>query len=133
MIPQILKLAHDSPLGGHSGIQNTLDCVREHFYFSRMGKIVTDYVQSCHDCQTRKVSNLKTKAKIVSYPTPSEPFEVWQLDMFGPLIPTNNGNRYVFTAVDMFSNLLFTQPLRNIDALVRISGNFQFVLKLRNV
>ena len=99
MIPQILKIAHDSPLGGHSGIQNTLDYVREHYYFACMGKIVSDYVQSCQDCQSRKVSTCKTKAKITPYATPTEPFEVWQMDMFGPLIPSNNGNRYVFTAV----------------------------------
>ena len=34
-IPQILKVAHDSPLGGNSGIQNTLDSVKEQFYFAR--------------------------------------------------------------------------------------------------
>ena len=67
--------------------------------------------------QARKVSTCKTKAKITPYATPTEPFEVWQMDMFGPLIPSNNGNRYVFTAVDMFSNFLFSLPLRNIDAL----------------
>ena len=117
MIPQILKIAHDSPLAGHSGIQNTLDYVREHFFFTGMGKIVSDYVQSCQDCQARKVSTCKTKAKITPYATPTGPFEVWQMDMFGPLVPSNNGNRYVFTAVDMFSNFLFSLPLRNIDAL----------------
>ncbi|VDH94329.1 Hypothetical predicted protein [Mytilus galloprovincialis] len=66
LISQILKITHDSPLGGHSGIQNTLDSVRERYYFARMGKIISEYVQSCHECQSRKVSNLKTKAKIVA-------------------------------------------------------------------
>ncbi|CAC5414790.1 unnamed protein product [Mytilus coruscus] len=70
MIDMILFMIHDSPLGGHSGIQNTLDRLRDNFYFPRMGNIVTDY-----DCQSRKVTNLKTKAKIVPYRTPSEPFQ----------------------------------------------------------
>ncbi|VDI47202.1 Hypothetical predicted protein [Mytilus galloprovincialis] len=96
LISQILKITHDSPLGGHSGIQNTLDSVRERYYFARMGKIISEYVQSCHECQSRKVSNLKTKAKIVAYPTPSEPFQVWQMDIFGPLVSSNNANTYVF-------------------------------------
>lgn len=92
LIPQILKVAHHSPLGGHSGIQNTLDSVKEQFYFALMGTIISDYLQSCHECQSRKVSNVKTKANIVSHPTPNEPFQVWQMDLFRPLVPSNNAN-----------------------------------------
>lgn len=115
LVKEIIRLAHDSPLGGHSGINNTIDRIREFFFFPRMGKIITDYVQSCHQCQTRKVSNMKTKSKIVAYPTPSKPFLVWQIDLFGPLPPSPTGNTYIFTAVDMFSKLLFAQPIRNKD------------------
>lgn len=117
LIPQILKISHDSPLAGHRGIQNTLDSVKEQFYFPKMSKIVSEYVQSCHQCQSRKVSNLKTKSKIVALPIPHEPFKVWQMDLFGPLQPSNNANTYVFTAVDSFSNFLYAVPLRNSDAL----------------
>ena len=52
LIPQILKVAHDSPLGGNSGIQSTLDSVKEQFYFARIGTIISDYVQSYHECQS---------------------------------------------------------------------------------
>ena len=115
MIPQVLKLAHDSPLGGHSGINNTINRVKEFFYFPRMGKIITDYVHSYHDCQTRKVSNMKTKSKIAAYPTPAQPFQVCQIDLFGPLPPSPTGNIYIFTAIDMFSKFLYALPIRNKD------------------
>ncbi|CAG2246056.1 unnamed protein product [Mytilus edulis] len=82
-----------------------------------MGKIIPDYVQSCHLCQIRKVSNKKTKQEIVSFPTPAEPFQVWQIDLCGPYPVSANGNIYVFTAVDMFTKLLFAYPLRNKDAI----------------
>ncbi|CAC5421764.1 unnamed protein product [Mytilus coruscus] len=124
-ISQILKIAHHSPLGGHSGIQNTLDSIRER-YNARMGKIISEYVQSCHECQSRKVSNLNTKAKIVAYPTPSEPFQVWQMDIFGTLVSSNNADTYVFTAVDAFSNFLFAVPLRNNDAISVSQAIFNF-------
>lgn len=116
LIDTVLNVVHDSPLGGHSGINNTLDRAKEHFFFPRMGKIVTDYVQSCHFCQIRKVSNKKTKQSIVSFPTPAEPFQVWQIDLCGPYPVSPNGNSYVFTAVDMFSKFMFAFPLRNKDA-----------------
>ncbi|CAC5391249.1 unnamed protein product [Mytilus coruscus] len=127
MIDMILFMIHDSPLGGHSGIQNTLDRLRDDFYFPRMGKIVTDYVASCHDCQSRKVTNLKTKAKIVPYRTPSEPFQVWQVDLFGPLKTSPNGNQYLFTASDMFSKYLFVLPIRNKDMLTVSNAVFSLV------
>ena len=60
---------------------------------------------------------MKTKAKIVSHPTPNEPFKVWQMDHFGTLVSSNNANTYVFIAVDSFSNFVFAVPLRNCDAL----------------
>ncbi|CAC5424651.1 unnamed protein product [Mytilus coruscus] len=98
-------------------MNNTLDRAKEHFFFPRMGKIITDYVQTCHFCQVRKVTNFKTKQAIVAFPTPSEPFEVWQIDLCGPFPKSVNGNTYVFTAVDMFSKFIFAHPLRNNDAL----------------
>ncbi|CAC5388214.1 unnamed protein product [Mytilus coruscus] len=113
-------------MSGHSGIQNTLDSVRERYYFAPMGKIISEYVQSCHECQSRKVSNLKTKAKIVAYPTPSKPFQVWQMDIFGPLVSSNNANTYVFTAVDAFSNFLFAVSLKNNDAISVSQAIFNF-------
>ena len=82
-----------------------------------MGTIISDYVQSYHECQSLKVSNVKTKAKIVSHPTHNEPFKVWQMDNFGTLVSSNNANTYVFIAVDSFSNFEFAVPLRICDAL----------------
>jgi hypothetical protein len=115
LVPKVLKLDHDSPLGGHSGINNTIDKIKELFYFPRMRKIITEYVQSCHSCQTRAITNIKTKSKIVPYPTPSQPFQVWQMDLYGPLPPSPSGNIYIFTAIDMFSTLLCALPIRNKD------------------
>ncbi|CAC5391981.1 unnamed protein product [Mytilus coruscus] len=81
------------------------------------GKNHSRLCQSCHLCQIRKVSNKKTKQEIVSFPTPAEPFQVWQMDICGPYPVSVNGNTYVFTAVDMFTKLLFAYPLRNKDAI----------------
>lgn len=125
LIPEVLRLAHDSPLGGHCGINNTIDRIREFFFFPRMGKIITDYVRSCHECQTRKTSNMKTKAKIVAYPVPTQPFQVWQIDLLGPLPICSSGNSYVFTALDMFSKFVFALPIRNKDVATVSEAIFQ--------
>ena len=76
LIKLVLELFHDSPLGGHGGIKIAIDTVSEDFYFDKLPSIVTQYVKSCHDCQTSKITRAHTKSSIVAYRTPSEPFQV---------------------------------------------------------
>jgi hypothetical protein len=44
MIKLVLQMCHDSPMGGHSGIQNTIDRVREFYFFQRLPTIVAEQV-----------------------------------------------------------------------------------------
>lgn len=82
--------------------------------------VVSDYVRSCHDCQcqSRKITKVHIKNAITAYPTPTEPFLVWEVDLYGPLPCSSRGtcNTYIFAAVDMFSKLVFAKPLANKDA-----------------
>lgn len=117
LIQTILKLYHDSPLGAHSGIQDTIDRVKENYFFNRLSQIVSDYVRSCDQCQSRKITKVHTNSAIVAYPTPQEPFSVWEIDLYGVLPLTNRGNTYLFTAVDMFSKILYAKPIPNKDAI----------------
>ena len=45
MIKTVVQLYHDSPMSGHAGVTDTLDRVREHYFFQRMGPLITDYVR----------------------------------------------------------------------------------------
>ena len=115
MIQTLLKLYHDSPLGATSGIQDAIDRVKENYFFNRLSQIVSDYVRSCDQCQSRKITKVHTKNVIVAYPTPQEPFSVWEIDGVLPL--TGRGNTYLFTATDMFSKLLYAKAIPNKDAI----------------
>ena len=84
MIKFVLELCHDSPLAGHGGIQDTVERIRQHFFFTNLVSIVGDYVRSCHQCQSRKLTTAHFKNRITSYPTPKEPFSVWEIDPFLP-------------------------------------------------
>ncbi|VDI66604.1 Hypothetical predicted protein [Mytilus galloprovincialis] len=126
----VLHMCHDSPLGGHSGIKNTIDRVREHYYFSRLSTIVSEYVRTCHECQIRKTSSVHTKAGIISFPTPSAPFQVWEVDLCGPFPLSSAGHSHIFTAVDMFSKLVFAVPLHNCDALSVCHALFSIIFVL---
>ena len=99
MITSVLKLFHESAPGGHTGIADTLDRIRQFYYFERMGAYVSDFVRSCADCQQRKVTKPTTRSPITAYPTPSKPFQVVQVDHYGPLSASPQGNTYILTAV----------------------------------
>ena len=129
MIKTVLGLYHDSPMSGHAGIHDTLDRVKEHYFFHRMGPIITDYVRSCPDCQKRKQTKHHTKSTITAYRTPSGPFQVWQVDLYGPLPVTTQGFSFVLTAVDFFSKYLVTIPLANKDTITVAAGLTQLFTK----
>ena len=61
MIKSVLRMYHESSMGAHCGIQSMLDLIREHYFFPKMSTIISEYVRSCPDCQSRKVVNSKTK------------------------------------------------------------------------
>ena len=61
MIKTVLGLYHDSSMGGHSGIQDTLDRVKEHYFFSHMSQLVTDYAF------LSRLSKEKTKSGVTVY------------------------------------------------------------------
>ena len=109
-------------MGGHSGIQDTLDRVKEQYFFPRMSQLVTDYVRSCPDCKKRKQTKVHTKSGVTAYSTPSGPFQVWQIDLYENLPMTPQGYTKILTATDLFSKYLVTIPLANKDTLSVASG-----------
>ena len=129
MSKTVLGLYHDSPVSGHAGIHNTLDRVKEHYFFHRMGPIITDYVWSFPDCQQRKQTKHHTKSTITEYRTPSGQFQVLQVELYRPLPITAQGFSFVLTAVDLFSKYLVTIPLANKDTITDAAGLTQLFTK----
>jgi len=46
-IKQILEEAHDSPSGGHFGVNKTSDKIRKRFYWATCKQDVEDWCKSC--------------------------------------------------------------------------------------
>ena len=125
--PTMIKLYHECPLAGHGGIRDTIDRLKEHYFFDKLAQKVTDFVQSCHQCQTRKITKAHTKSAIVAYPTPMDKFQVWEVDIYGELPTTNGGHKYIFTATCMFSKFLVCIPIQNKDTLTVADAFMQLI------
>ena len=48
---EILSLAHENPMSGHLGVNNTYHKILNHFYWPGLKTDVSNYCRSCHTCQ----------------------------------------------------------------------------------
>jgi hypothetical protein len=55
MKTKILQEIHDSPLGGHRGMNKTYEALREHYKWPNMKQEVEEYVRKCEKCQMNKI------------------------------------------------------------------------------
>ena len=68
----ILKMAHDMPMAGHTGVDRTLQRIRKSFWWPRVAKDVKTYVQSCPECQ--RVAKRPAKVPLVKIPIIGQSF-----------------------------------------------------------
>ncbi|CAC5361631.1 unnamed protein product [Mytilus coruscus] len=128
VVKTVISMYHDSSLGGHGGIQHTIDLIKEKYFFSKLAQKISDYIKSCPACQRRKLTKINTKAGIVAYRTPDSPFQVWQIDIFGPINPISpTGNQYVCTAIDLFSKFVFAEAIPIADTITVSEVLFRMV------
>ncbi len=97
----IIKRAHR--LGGHMGINTTLQRLVGAVYFPWMRTEVTDHIATCTTCQ-RKEGKQSDQRHTLCSPTMGYPFQRLHIDIVGPLSPSrSSGARYILTCRDAFS------------------------------
>ena len=50
--PEILNLAHETPMSGHLGVNKTYHKILNHFYWPGLKSDVSQFCKCCHTCQT---------------------------------------------------------------------------------
>ena len=114
----ILALYHSSDLGGHRGISTTFNWIRDEYYWPNMFKDVKEFVASCHTCQ---MQNVKFTPEPVHKLVVTSPWERVQIDVIGPLEMSEEGNRYIITAIDCFTRWPEARPVKaaNAETIIR--------------
>ena len=98
---KVMKLAHESILGGHLGIQKTCDKVMSNFFWPGIQGDITRFCRSCDQCQKTLPKGRVTRVPMVNMPLIDTPFQRVAIDLVGPITPaTKSGNRYILTMVD---------------------------------
>ena len=113
---QVIKLAHESILGGHQGIQKTTDKVLSNFFWTGLTSDISRFCQSCDSCQRTLPKGRVTKVPLGSMPLIDTPFQRIAIDLVGPIYPcTDRKNRYILTVVDYATRYPEAVALGHID------------------
>ena len=106
---RIVEAAHQ--LLGHAGITATSHFCRKQVFMLPLVPEVHWVVQQCHLCQV--TSQRAPKQKDVHRPSvqTGTPFQVWSMDILGPLHVSSEGNKYLLTLKDVFSKWFEAIPL----------------------
>ena len=114
---EIVSMAHDLPLGGHLGVNKTVNKILKQFFWPGLRTEVARYCKSCHTCQmVGKYKADPPVAPLQPIPVFGEPFSKVVIDCVGPLPKTKAGNQYLLTVMCASTRYPEAFPLRNIRA-----------------
>jgi len=113
---QILYEFHDSPLGGHRGMNKTHRTISLRYTWPQMRREVEEYLKQCRSCQMNKILTPKNKVPMQVTTTAKQPFEKCYLDVVGPLPVTMQGNKYILTFQDDLSKYVVAVAIEKQDA-----------------
>ncbi|KAJ1179816.1 hypothetical protein NDU88_005049 [Pleurodeles waltl] len=115
----LLELAHDIPLAGHLGQDNTFNRLVTHFHWPRMRVASDNFCRACLTCQASGKTGKRLKAPLIPLPIIDTPFERVGIDVIGPLdTKTALGNRFILVLVDHATCCSEAIPLRTVTAPV---------------
>ncbi|KAI5617705.1 hypothetical protein C0J50_22774 [Silurus asotus] len=113
----ILTMAHSLPLGGHLGVNKTVNKIMKQFFWPGLRKDVANFCRTCHTCQVVGKHQFDPPvAPLKPIPAFGEPFSRVIVDCVGPLPKTRTGNEYMVTIMCASTRFPEAIPLRNIKA-----------------
>ena len=125
--PEILNLAHETPMSGHLGVNKTHHKILNHFYWPGIKSDVSQHCKSCHTCQmVGKPNQTIPKAQLQPIPAFDEPFSRVIIDCVGPLPKTKKGCEYLLTIMCASTRFPEAIPLRNIKAKTIVNALVKF-------
>ena len=113
--PEILNLAHETPMSGHLGINKIYHKILNHLYWPGLKSVVSQFCKSCYTCQmVGKHNQTIPKAHLQPIPAFDERFSRIIIDCVGHLPKTKSGHEYLRTI--MCASTCFPEiiPPRNI-------------------
>jgi len=113
---KILQEFHEQSIGGHLGMNRTLDRLKLYTSWPGMKQNIEDYIRKCNICQKNKITQRKTKLPLQITDTPEFVWQNCSMDIVGPLTSTCESNRYLLTFQYELSKYTLAIPISQQDA-----------------
>jgi hypothetical protein len=113
---KIIKEMHNCPIGGHQGIQRTIERIKLYLTWPGLEQDVTQYIKECKICQINKETRPNIKLPLTITDTKTTPWDKVYLDIVGPLPVTENKKKYILTCQDNLSKYFVAVPLQSQTA-----------------
>ena len=111
LIQEVLKGLHDSPQGGHMGLERTCATIQMQFFWVGWRQDVKNHIQSCEACQARRASTAAEYA--TSALTSTRNNDLVALDICGPIHMTSSGKKYILVIIDIHSHFVVTTSMED--------------------
>ena len=110
LIRQILESEHDTKVAGHMRQDKTIVLIRRNFWWPRMNKQITDFVQSCLQYQKNKAAQHQPYGLLTPMELPFAPWQSITMDFITDL-PLSEQCDQLWVVVDRFTKMAHFIPL----------------------
>ncbi|UYV77704.1 hypothetical protein LAZ67_15001993 [Cordylochernes scorpioides] len=108
---EIMKEYHNHMSNGHLGVARTMYRIKSKYFWPSMLKDVSEFVKTCHLCQSRKCSNQLPSGLLQPIPPANFPFERIGIDFVGPLPSTKNRKKWIIVLTDYYTRYAETKAV----------------------
>ena len=106
---EIIRLYHDTLVGGHEGQQKTVELVTRNFWWPGVTKEVKQYMEGCDTCQQNKNRTEQLAGKLMPNSIPEKPWAHILADFITKL-PLAQGYDSILVVVDRLTKMVHFIP-----------------------
>jgi len=106
---EIIRLHHDTPMGGHRGQWKTAELVTRNFWWPEVTREVKWYVEGCNACQCNKNCTEQLAGKLMPNSIPDKAWTYILVDFITKL-PLVQGYDSILVMVDWFTKIAHFVP-----------------------
>jgi len=119
---EIIRLYHDTPVGGHGGRWKTTELVTRNYWWPGVTKEIERYVDGCNACQRYKNRSEALAGKLMPNAVPEKPWSYISADFITKL-PLAQGYDAILVVCDKFSKMahfIATTERMSAEGLARL-------------